>query len=361
MELMMGSSIPKRLRSILLLSLAGLSPVAAIATDPAPSSALQAIPQIVIVRKSGQEDGVAEIKVKDKVHKITPHAVQAWPVRGGQGALILVVEKKGSSPKQYMLRYYDLDSGRRRVLGAVSFNAAEIHETSAATEQWAFALSGKDLSTRQPLTIVGDEEAIPGVIPGAASPSFTANTFTYTLMPGGEKRIVKTASLLVTDLHDIYTPPQNTIVSLQYLQVFPNGTAMTVSQDGVIHQGRWQTNGETISLTIDTAKLSIPQASLQSVNEVPAGTRFSARLLQPLSSLATKATPSPLVTTCASTPQKKSGTAPSLLPPPPRKISASPFPASREPSSTLSTSTSTTSAPRSSITSSTPGASIAST
>jgi opacity protein-like surface antigen len=285
---MIGFSIPKRLRSILLLSLTCIFPLAATAAVPASGLAAQEIPQIVIVRKSGQEDGVAEIKVKDKVHKITAHALQAWTVRRGQGALILVVEKKSSAQKQHVLRYYDLDSGRRRALGAVPFNGATIAESDTPDAGWAFALSGKDLSSGQSVTIVGDEEAIPGVIPGTTSPTFTGSNLTYTLLPGDEKRTVKTASLLGTDLGDIYSPPQSSIVSLQYLQVFPNGTAMTVSQDGVIHEGRWQTDGNIIDLTVEGAKLSFPQTSLQTIRGVPAGTRFTVRLIQPLSSLATK-------------------------------------------------------------------------
>jgi opacity protein-like surface antigen len=248
--------------------------------NPAPAST-----EITIVRKSGQEDGVAQMIVKNKVRKITPHAVQAWPVRNGEGALILVHDKKA---KQYLLRYYDLGSGRRRVLGAVELNAGTMRESHPDDEAWAFALSGKDLTTGKPITIVGDEQAIPGVVPGATSPSFSNDSLTYTATPGDEKRTVKTASLLGTNLGDIYSPPQSSIVTLKYLQVFPNGTAMTVSNDGAIHQGRWQTDGKTIDLTVDTAKLSFPQSSLETVQGIPAGTYISVRLLQPLSSQTTK-------------------------------------------------------------------------
>ncbi len=241
--------------------------------------------EITIVRKSGQEDGVAQMVVKDKVRKITPHAVQAWTVRNGRGALILVVDKK---TKQYLLRYYELDSGRRRVLGAVPLSGGTLHESHAGDEQWAFALNGADLITKRPITIVGDEEAIPGVIPGAASPSFSNDSLTYTRVPGGEKETVKTASLLGRSLGNIYSPPGTSIVKVKYLQVFPNGTAMTESNDGVIHQGRWQTDGQTIDVTVDTAKLSFPQSSLETIKGIPAGTYISVRLLQPLSSQTTK-------------------------------------------------------------------------
>jgi len=270
-------------RSLLLPGIACIfSPVTVMAAIDNPSPAPT---EITIVRKSGQEDGVAQMIVKNKVRKITPHAVQAWPARNGEAALILVHDKK---TKQYLLRYYDLDSGRRRVLGAVPLNAGTMRESHADDEAWAFALSGKDLTTGKPITIVGDEEAIPGIIPGATSPSFSNDSLTYTAMPGGEKQTVKTASLLGTNLGNIYSPPQSSIVTLKYLQVFPNGTAMTVSNDGTIHQGRWHTDGRTVDLTIDTAKLSFPQSSLETVQGIPAGTYISVRLLQPLSSQTTK-------------------------------------------------------------------------
>ncbi len=84
-----------------------------------PSAALS---PITIARKPGHEDGQAQITEKGKTRKITPHAVAAWRVRGEDGALVLVLQpSKGNRAKQYVLRYYDLDSGRRRVLGVSAF------------------------------------------------------------------------------------------------------------------------------------------------------------------------------------------------------------------------------------------------
>ncbi|MGC1302181.1 MAG: hypothetical protein WA840_07390, partial [Caulobacteraceae bacterium] len=250
--------------------------------DQTPTPA--ASPQITIVRKAGQEDGVAQMTVKNKIHKITPHAMQALTVRGGEGALIIVLNKKNPAPKQYELRYYDLDSGRRRILGTVPFSSATIQEYHPAYEGWAFALSGKDLTTSQPVTIVGGEQAIPGFIPGAISPSFSEDSLTWATAPGGERHTAKVTDLLGTSLNGIYSPPQSSIADLQYLQLFPDASAMTVSKDNTIHQGHWQTDGHTISLTAGTASLTIPQSALDPVQGVPAGTRFTVRLLDPLSS-----------------------------------------------------------------------------
>src|ERR1700761_4137330 len=96
---------------------------------------------IVIVRRAGKEDGEAQMTVKGKVRKISPHAVAAFRVRGGQGALIIGLEPaKGKIAKSYVLHYYDLDSGRRRLLGTVPFNAATLAETDLTGDSWAFAL-----------------------------------------------------------------------------------------------------------------------------------------------------------------------------------------------------------------------------
>jgi opacity protein-like surface antigen len=258
----------------LLLALFSVMPIAAKAAEPPP------LTTITIVRKDGHQDGVAQMTVsgsKAKPRSITKHAVQAWPVRDGQGALILIVEKQ-----HYLLRYYDLDSGRRRNLGTVPFSHASLQETKLPNEGWAFALSGTDLATGQPLTLVGSTNAMPGVLPGESSPRFTGDSLTGSTPEG--RQTIKVAALLGTSLDDIYTPPQISATSPEYLQVFPNGTAMTLDHNGAVHKGRWHTDGTMLHIVTGTANLSVPQPSLEKVTGIPAGTRFSVRLLQPLSS-----------------------------------------------------------------------------
>ncbi|MEO8736268.1 MAG: LssY C-terminal domain-containing protein, partial [Edaphobacter sp.] len=269
--------VPKdTIRSILLLVLLAPTPLLAKTTDSAPTAT------IAIARKSGHPDGIAQMTVKGKVSNITRHAMQAWPVRNGEGAIILIRQKS-----HYILRYYDLDTGRRRALGTVPFSHGSLQESTLPNEGWAFALSGRDLATGQPLILAGNTDAMPGLLPGASSPVFTNDaSLTYTNSAG--KQTVKVAALLGTSLRDIFTPPQTSPASPQYLQVFPNGTAMTVAHDGAIHKGRWNTDGATLYITTSASKLSIPQSSLENIEGVPAGTRFSVRLLQPLSSRKTK-------------------------------------------------------------------------
>ena len=119
---------------------------------------------IIIVRRPGQEDGEAEMTVNGKVRKIAPHAVEAWKVREDAGALVLVMEPpRGALGKRYTLRYYDLESGRRRDLGEVPLAKATLEETENKEELWAFALSGVDLKTNSPVVVVGDDQAVPGL------------------------------------------------------------------------------------------------------------------------------------------------------------------------------------------------------
>src|SRR3954470_5948263 len=82
---------------------------------------------ITITRKPGHEDGQAQMLENGKIRKITQHAVAAWRVRGDASALVVVLQPaKGKKAKQYLLRYYDLDSGRRRVLGSVPMSSGSV-------------------------------------------------------------------------------------------------------------------------------------------------------------------------------------------------------------------------------------------
>jgi opacity protein-like surface antigen len=240
---------------------------------------------ITITRKPGMEDGEAQMTVKGKVRKISPHAVAAFNVRGGEGALVLVlVPAKGEVAKQYVLRYYDLDTGRRRVLGPVPMNKVTLTETDAKGETWAFALSGTDLKTSQPLIMVGDDQAVPGRLPNSDSPVFHADTLTFS--SGRETQEAKLGVLLGTATGDIYAPPQGPQTAPKLLQVFPNGTAMVLTTNSTVIKGTWQTDGKVLELQSEkkTILYSVPWTELQAVKGVPAAKRFGVRLTEELSS-----------------------------------------------------------------------------
>lgn len=241
---------------------------------------------ISIVRKPGHEDGEARIAAtgpKGKPRKIAPHAVAAWRVRGEYGALVIVVQPaKHELPKRYEVRYYDLDSGRRRVLGTVPFSRATLTETKTTDEHWAFALSGTD-PQGAPVMVVGDDQATTGRILNASSPVFRDGQ-TVSFASAGESMTAKLGVLLGTELHEIYTPPQTAQVSPKCLQVFSNGQAMVELADGSIAKGSWTTNGEVLELSGLRAAYSVRIADLVPIKGVPAGQRFGVRLTQELSS-----------------------------------------------------------------------------
>src|SRR6185437_12271146 len=189
--------------------------------------------------------------------KIAPHAVEAWKVRDGEGALVLVVEPpKGAAGKHYMLRYYDLGSGRRRDLGEVPISKATLKETEDKEELWAFALSGMDLKTHAQVVMVGDDQAIPGLIEGAAQPAFEQDVLRYQTA-SGESREAKVGVLLGTTLGEIYAPPQGGQAAPQLLQVFPDESAMEVMPDGKIVKGSWHTDGQTLTLDCGSTLYSV--------------------------------------------------------------------------------------------------------
>lgn len=272
--------------------LLGLLTVAPACAQQTKSAATR--PEITIVRKPGHEDGEAQIpgQKKGKPRGIAPHAVAAWRVRGEQSALILVLEPaKHGKPKQYSLRYYDLDSGRRRILGAIPFTSGSVVETISTDDRWAFALTGSVPSAGTPLTIVGDDQAIPGWLEDASSPAFHKDAnpedATLTYAQAGEPKTAKLGALLGTELHAIFTPPNTGQTAPKYLQVFPNGQTIVELKDGSIRKGSWRTDGTTLQLSGETATYAVPIISLSSVKGVPAGQRFGVRLTQPLSSRTT--------------------------------------------------------------------------
>ena len=242
---------------------------------------------ITIVRKPGEEAGEAEMTANGKVRKIAPHAVEAWKVRDGAGALVLVVvPAKEHTLKQYMLRYYDLDSGRRRDVGDVPMSKASLKETEDKEESWAFALSGTDLKTNAPVVIVGDEQAVPGVIEGAAQPEFEGDSLGYQTA-SGEKRQAQVGILLGTSLREIYAPANGGPAAPQLLQVFPDESALQIMADGKALKGTWHTDGETLMLKCAPAPYSVKVTDLKVVKGVPAGKLFSVRLIDELSSTKT--------------------------------------------------------------------------
>jgi hypothetical protein len=255
-------------------------------------TALQPIAPITIKRKPGQSAGEAQIleKGKDgktKVRKVAPHAVAAWRVRGIYGALVVVVQPaKGQIPAQYILRYYDVESGRRRILGSIPITNGTLTETKEEDDRWAFALAGSDMTTGRPTVIVGDDQAIPGILSEASQPRFPDDK-ELQYSENGAMKSAELGVLLGTSLNAIYAPPETGQPAPKYLQVFPSGDAMAELKNGQIVKARWHTDGAVVSLTGEKAAYAVPVRDLIAVKGVPAGQRFGVRLLDDLSSRTT--------------------------------------------------------------------------
>jgi LssY C-terminus len=260
--------------------------------------------KLVIVKKPGAPDGKAmatvkaPIKVKgksaigDKTGHIAMHVRQAWIILNGQGALLLLSpEKKGG---QYQLRYYQLDEGKGRLLGDVPFAQATMEESQATGAPWAFALSGTDSSTKQPVIVAGDTQAIHARLADAADPHFCADALCF--QSAGEPTTLKIPVLLGQEtLGHIYAP-RTPDARAAYLQFLPDGNSLITTTNGEVEAGRWITDGSAFRVTpAQTAKGTAEGrvtvwrlADLQTVTGVPAESHLNVRLLHPLSSRTAK-------------------------------------------------------------------------
>ncbi len=241
------------------------------------------ITKLIVVKKLGQSDGRAMATVGRQTGRIADHAIQAWMVMGGKGALLLLSpEKKG---KAYRLRYYQADAAEGRLLGHVPFREAGMVETASAANDsiWGFALSGEDSSTKRPLVIAGDTEAIHARLDDARSPQFTADSLS--ILQHGQPIAIPIKALLGKEAAGrIYAPPE-AWPKTSFLEFLPTGEALSYDSAGEVERGSWVTDGSRFMVTssagVDTT-WQIP--TLQPVMGVPALTRLSVRLLQPLSS-----------------------------------------------------------------------------
>ena len=147
------------------------------------------ITDLVVVKKPNHPDGAAmatvrgpatvkgKVTITEKKGRIASHALQAWTIRGGQAALLLMSPaKKGEKNR---LRYYDLDADKGRFLGNVPFANATMMESEEAKGLWAFAVTGLDTTTNRPVIFVGDATALHGRIEGGSVPKFIGSALSF--------------------------------------------------------------------------------------------------------------------------------------------------------------------------------------
>jgi hypothetical protein len=243
------------------------------------------ITKVTVVKKGGESDGRAMATIGTKTGSIASHAVQAWVIMQGQGALILLSPEKKGEP--YRLRYYQADQAKGRSLGNVPFEHAAMVESNAQDRAWAFAISGESLSTRRSLILVGDVDAIHAQLEDATGPQFVGDSLSF--LQSDQSRSVATALLLGQEAAGRIYSPSEVTSKVALLEFLPDGSALTVDLTGQVEGGRWITDGSAFTITSPKGQERTWQISqLHAVKGVPAASRLSVRLLQPLSSRTAK-------------------------------------------------------------------------
>lgn len=236
-----------------------------------------------VEKKPGQETGPAVVTVNGKTKRVVQHAVEAWPVMNGQNALILVRRKSKDQNGEYHLLFVDGTSRKRRDLGAVPFASAELKDLKLSDGTWAFLLNGN--TAGGPALVVADTDGIHGRVSGATSVQAEANSVSYVDNRTGQTVNVSITALLGTDMGGIYEVNATNLQKRDYVQFLRDGSAVLTGRNGQFLTGTWWTDGENMIMAVNNAqRLEWPRRSLVPVEGVPAGTRLTVRLLDPLSS-----------------------------------------------------------------------------
>jgi LssY C-terminus len=255
------------------------------------------IVKLAIEKKPGSPDGRAlaivkgpskikgKIVVTEKTGRIATHAIQAWTIMNGQGALLLLSPERKGLPNR--LRYYQLDAGKGRLLGNVPLDQGTVAERMPADDQWVFALSGTDSVTKKRVIYAGDTRAILALVDNGWDPHFSNDALSYESQAG--KRTISIAELVALHYQDgIYAPARRS-AEAAYLEFLPAGEALTIAANGEVDRGHWIKAASNFQVTSSRGVLATwPEAELHPVAGIPADNKITLRLLQPLSSLTAK-------------------------------------------------------------------------
>jgi hypothetical protein len=245
-----------------------------------------AVYQSIRVEKKGDTlTGPAVVTVAGKEKRVAQHAIAAWPVMGGQNALVLVANSDRKSSGEPHLRFYEGATRKYRDLGAIDLRSATVTEHELADGSWAFVLNGRTGSS-QPAIAVAGLHAVHGFISGARDGVIEGDSLAYTAGPAGPRKTVPLTSLLAEGTDRIYDAR---FVNGHYAQFERNGTALVGDPTDGFRAGTWRTDGEMMTITgPDGNRMSWPSKLLHSVSGIPAGTRLNVRLLEPLDSAKAK-------------------------------------------------------------------------
>jgi len=205
-------------------------------------------------------------------------AYRPGPLEKGEDALILAPAATNAGNAQYQLLFFDGARRRRRTLGPVYFDAAEVSESERGDGTSIFVLSGSN--DNEPVVVVAGMEAIHARLTGAVNPKLGPDALTYVDNRSGRARVAPLASLMATDMSGIYEWHANGPGNSHYVQFLRDGTAILAKSNGDSQTGTWWTDGEVMVATLsDGSRFEWRKTSLTHVTGVPAGARLVLRLL----------------------------------------------------------------------------------
>jgi len=222
---------------------------------------------------------VAHIDGKPKPQLVTRRATHAWLAEQAHSIIVVAPPEKGHPQPQ--LRIFDLDSGERHTLGDLPLDGPEFLEVQNGDDPSVFLLKGNQ--NGQPAVYLADTTAIHTRLIGATSPTLTGDIFRYIPAGGSTAKEIPRRTALGEDLfHRIFLAGGET------LQLLPDGRAVVV-RNGKPESATWLTDGEALFVHSGSRTDTILRSSLQQQSGVPAETRLTLRLLQPLNSRTDKA------------------------------------------------------------------------
>lgn len=231
--------------------------------------------------KPGQSFGraLAHIDGKPKPQLVTRRATHAWLADEAHAVVIIAPPEKGHAQPQ--LRIFDLDSGERHTLGDLPLANPEFAEVQKADGSPVFLLKGTQ--DGRPAIYLADTTAIHTRVVGGSNAALSKEEIQYTPSTGAAAVHLPLRTALGEDLfHRIF------LTSNRTLQLLPNGKAVVVDAGKPV-SGTWLTDGDNVFLQTGSSTITLTRSSLQEQTGVPAETRLTLRLLQPLNSRTNKA------------------------------------------------------------------------
>jgi hypothetical protein len=249
-----------------------------------PAPAAVALSGIHVEKQPGQETGPAVVTIDGKTRRVMRDAVQAWPVKKGEHALIVTAPRENAGTRKYQLFFFEGTGRQRREIGSLSFSPDAMNEFERPDGSSIFVLSGS--SAGEPVILVATMDAIHGRLHGAAEPKIHDDRLTYTDRRSGKVRTVSLDAMTGADMGGIYAWQAQGSNNPHYVQFLKDGNVVFTEPTDKVTRGTWWTDGDTmVAILADGTRFEWLKTTLAHVSGIPASTRLVVRLTGPLSSL----------------------------------------------------------------------------